>query len=536
MKLIATLCVTATVLIATAAHAGTVNVALFKPTTASTQSFGGDASDGNDGSIGVNNNWVHSDTAAGGTWTVDLLGTIELDSVTMHARSGFVQRVQGSTITFKDHTGATVATETVNITSGLSQNIALDGGTLVRSIEISGPSPSDFFNWHEFEVFANNRLLGADAEGSTQLGGNVPERATNGSIAGGNTDISHTDFGDLNPTWTGNMDELIRVDSVVLFNRTSCCQGRLENITVQLLGPDKATVLATSAVLNPNHGDGDPRILAVDMHEAFGGPVSGAQYVRVLKDAGSSDEEFLSLSEVQAFGTAYNGPQSVTLQSATALGSQANNGGLSVNHAIDGVITSGSASGWGNGIGSPEQYTDNVAAFETASDLDGYSEAILHFTMNFNSFTDHGIGHFRLLATTADRSEFADGLINNGDVDFTGGDVGSWFVLDDLIGFATASGLELLGGVLQGDGSFLIDETANPSTDQYDIWLRTTVTGITGFRLELIDGPDGPGLASNNNSVLTEFSVEILTIPTPAALPAGLLMIGAIAARRRRMK
>jgi len=315
---------------------------------------------------------------------------------------------------------------------------------------------------------------------------------------------------------------------------------------------DRYQTTAQSDVLNPGNALGSPSTLALDLHEENGGPTL-ARTVRV-----AANTSFVHLAELQAFGEATaittapgarllmagadmslmtEGP--VTLQNATARGSQTSPS-LLVGQTIDGTTGSG---GWGNGVdwGSGVEFKNNVAVWETASDIEDGSSSILEFIMNFSSYGDHGLGKFRLLATNADRDSFADGLANGGDV----GDGVHWIVLDDLIAFSADSGLELVGDDLQADGWFLIDDTANPGSDEYGILLGNTLDGITGFRLEIADDPSltggGPGLSnSNGNSVLTELSVNFATIastPEPGTVWLfALLVPAALLVRRRRLR
>lgn len=524
----------------TVAPTGLTNVAFqqFSNTSGTAQGFSGSLNGAIDG---VTNTYgVHSASNVGTqTWEIDLGGSVRLDNVNIFARSGIVERVDGATITFLDHAGATVSTSTVDINDGLQGRVYFAEPTLVRSIRID--HVNEYLNFNELQAFATNIAAGKTASQSTEGFGGV---ASNG-VDGNNSTISHTNTGDLNPWWQVDLGAFYAVDSVIMHNRDDCCGDRLENIKVQLLAGDGVTVLAESGTLNPANVLTDPHSLGFDLHELFGGNKAG-QYVRVLKTYDGADE-WLSLGEVQVYGEKVvattnagavyyneNGVQAdehmYTLANAAALFSQTSPS-LLVGQAIDGSTAGGT--GWGNG----NTFADNTAVFETVEDIGHNGTAVLQFDMVFSSFADHGIGKFRLLATTADRDLFADGVHTGGQL----GDPSIWTVLDDFVAFSAISGLELVGGAPDVDGWFEIDDTLNPASDAYMILLRTALSNITGFRLEIMKDADltggGPGLSnSNGNSVLTEFGVKIASIPAPAALPAGLIMIGALAARRRRLK
>ena len=104
-----------------------------------------------------------------------------------------------------------------------------------------------------------------------------------------------------------------------------------------------------------------------------------------------------------------------------------------------------------------------------------------------------------------------------------------------LTNIVSANGATL---TLLGDGSVLASG-AIPSTDIYTFTANTSLTGVTGFRLEVLIDPslpfNGPGLGINGNFVLTEISV--VAIPEPSTLElfaTGLFGVGVVALRRRR--
>jgi hypothetical protein len=225
---------------------------------------------------------------------------------------------------------------------------------------------------------------------------------------------------------------------------------------------------------------------------------------------------------------AVGGP--VTLQNGTATFSQSS---FSVDEAIDGSLD-GSLAGL-NGWAIDPNEIGQTAAFETAVDVGGPGSTLLTFTLHQlfapNSNGHHTIGRFRLSATTDDRSLFADGADIAGDV------TANWVVLSPL------SATSAFGATLatQGDNSILASGTS-PEIDTYTVTALTTLAGITGFRLEVLEDASlpksGPGRQpTNGNFVLTEFQVDATAVPEPGSL--ALLGIGGVglagrAIRKRR--
>jgi hypothetical protein len=225
----------------------------------------------------------------------------------------------------------------------------------------------------------------------------------------------------------------------------------------------------------------------------------------------------------------------VALQNATATFSQS---GFSIGMAIDGDV-SPTGGGWAISEGPiasfPNPTHAQVAAFETASNLGASSGTDLTFTLRQLFFApNHMVGKFRLSVTNDDRSTFADGLATSGDVS------AGWVVLNP------SSALSSQGATvsLLGDGSILISGLL-PDIDTYTVTAQTSLTNITGFRLEVFEDASlpttGPGRHPvNGNFVLTEFSVAAMTSPAPE--PETWMMMGiglglmAFAVKRRARK
>ncbi len=203
----------------------------------------------------------------------------------------------------------------------------------------------------------------------------------------------------------------------------------------------------------------------------------------------------------------------VRLQGATATFSQTVLAAFSIDKAIDGVVGD---LGWAIYPNVQAQ----TAVFETGSDTGFLGGSVLTFKLSqtgkfpSENLAGHNLGRFRLSVTTDDRSTFADGLSTGGDV------TANWTVLDP-ISFSAANGTIL---TKLDDGSILASGP-NPDTEVYTVAARTTLTRITGIRLEAIPHPSlshgGPGRSSfAGNFVLTEFGVSISldTIPLTASI------------------
>jgi hypothetical protein len=221
----------------------------------------------------------------------------------------------------------------------------------------------------------------------------------------------------------------------------------------------------------------------------------------------------------------------VTLQNATATFSQTVSGPFNISESIDnnydGTLTQNN--GWAIYQGTT---TNQTAVFETEANVGIAGGTVLTFRLHqlfaYPDVSQHTIGRFRLSVTTDDRSTFADGLQTNGDVD------AGWTILTPL------SNLSANGATLtkQSDSSILAGGTS-PNTDVYTVVANTTLAGITGVRLEVLEDPSlpssGPGRQpTNGNFVLTEFTLDAKPVPIPtAAWLLGTGLIGLVGLRRR---
>lgn len=219
----------------------------------------------------------------------------------------------------------------------------------------------------------------------------------------------------------------------------------------------------------------------------------------------------------------------VTLQSPTATFSQSSFGDFSVANTIANPTTSSWAI-FNAGVTSAQ-----TAVWETQSDVGflggtDFTFTIAHTDTTVGIDSQPDIGRFRLSYTTDSRSDFADGLINGGDVTAT------WTVFDTTSFVSTGGGT----ATELGDLSLLIAGGAN-SSSTYTIGASTLATGITGIRLEALEhaslSTNGPGRHANGNFHISLFTVDATAsaVPEPssALFVTGILLVGTLIRTRR---
>jgi hypothetical protein len=209
----------------------------------------------------------------------------------------------------------------------------------------------------------------------------------------------------------------------------------------------------------------------------------------------------------------------IALQNASATFSQTLTGPWNASEMIDGDLSANN--GWAIFDGATAAQT---AVFETVADQ---TVPGLQITMvqNYTQNPGHLVGRFRWSVTSDDRSLFADGLQNGGDVS------ANWTVLTPVSVSAPAP----LSSTILGDGSILMSTSGALSTADYVVTFADSLTSVTGLRLEVMEDASlptgGPGMFSNGNFVITEVTAEAVPEPfTLAAIGAGLALV----ARRRK--
>lgn len=225
----------------------------------------------------------------------------------------------------------------------------------------------------------------------------------------------------------------------------------------------------------------------------------------------------------------------VALQNGTARLSQ---GGFSVDNMIDGAMpfTSAGGEGWATDSGGT---ASNVATFEAVTKLPAQIGTKLTIEILSGGFGQHTLGNFRISATTADPSLFADGNDNGG------AGVGAepiWTVLDPIAYSSDNASTTFSEDV----NNFVTASGTSAEFEHYTLTFLTSLAGITGFRLETPDivgsglPTNGPGRAANGNFVIREFSVFAVALPEPASVAMwtvlGLVVAGVFYRRRQLAK
>lgn len=216
----------------------------------------------------------------------------------------------------------------------------------------------------------------------------------------------------------------------------------------------------------------------------------------------------VAILTLAAFG-AFAAP--VMLQQPTATFSQNGFwGDFSIGLAVDG----NSSTSWAIGPAGPELLPlfPQTAAFETASDIGSPGGTQLTFTLEQSAVAYHNLGRFRISVTTDSRELFADGLAVGGDVS------ANWTPL------AFTQATSDLGAILtvQPDLSVLVSGFEG-FFDTYTLSVNTTVSGITGIRLETLGDPslphEGPGRqTANGNFALSELRLDAVNnVPVRSA-------------------
>jgi alpha-L-fucosidase len=168
-------------------------------------------------------------------------------------------------------------------------------------------------------VRAGNLAIGKTATESSNWGGSYP---AGNAVDGFKSNFAHTDTSDTNPWWMVDLGSTQSIREVDLFNRMDGYDGRLRDITVQILAANGTTVLYTSPVLNPHNtlggGSSDytdgPSSLTLLLDNAVLG-----EFVRIRRavetpdpgDTGSAldDHRVLTLADVDV----YNVPEPGTI-------------------------------------------------------------------------------------------------------------------------------------------------------------------------------------------------------------------------------
>ena len=249
--------------LATAQSGSSWNMALGKPASQSSTAWGGDASRGVDGN--TSGNWDHNSATHTGFehqpwWQVDIGGVEQIGSIVIwNLTSCCSERLSNFYVLVSDNPfSSTDLTTTINQTGVSSYYVAGPVGTLMdigvnRSgryvrVQLAG---DNYLHMAEVEVLrapSGNLALGKPAsQSSTAWGGNA-SRGVDGNTSGNwdNNSATHTDF-EHQPWWQVDLGGVQQVDTVRIWNLTSCCSERLSNFYVLVSdNPFSSTDLTTT--------------------------------------------------------------------------------------------------------------------------------------------------------------------------------------------------------------------------------------------------------------------------------------------------
>lgn len=220
-----------------------------------------------------------------------------------------------------------------------------------------------------------------------------------------------------------------------------------------------------------------------------------------------------------SLGFAFTGPlfgQTVAFQNATAtrsfLPDHSGTGRYAPAQAIDGIVEGDQ--GWALPAGGSSE----TFVVQTVTNIGFAGGTLLTFHLfqggGLLTYPNYQLGRFRLSVTTDDRKTYADGQANEGRV------TANWTILKPIL-YTAANGATLS---LLSDNSLLVSGGPATTIDTtYTVTALTSLTNITGFRLEALTDPSlpggGPGRSSIGNFELQEFQMT--------AVPAGLSLLGA---------
>jgi hypothetical protein len=277
------------------------------------------------------------------------------------------------------------------------------------------------------------------------------------------------------------------------------------------LVPVAATTTAGTLTIRPDHsllaGGAAPSFAVYTV--TFVTPASAITGVRLdlledpslpMNGPGRSSGGNVVISELQVSAAPLgSGPTSTVLANGTATASQTS---YSPAEAINGVLSSGFGDGWAIDTGSTVAQS---AVFELATSVPsaGTGTNVL-LVLRQLAGMNHVIGRFRVSVTAANRSMFADGLANGGQL----GPAMIWQPVTVLTTVTSAGGpLSVLAdGTIRATG-------AVPSTADYTVRVATPLEAITGIRIDVLDDPsfpdNGPGRSTSGNFVLSELEATV---------------------------
>ncbi len=244
------------------------------------------------GTDGVVNNFMHTSTATGGTYTMTFAADQSVTRIAISAREGFLNRT-GNNLYLYD-AGDTLV-DTLTITDGYYNNLTNTTTGYwhgVRKIVVEETTPSTALNFAEIEVLTAQRVnvapVGTASAGSVHSSyGADPARAIDGSTDYASSDtVFHS--GNANKWWMVELDEGYTLKTVEIQARTGGNYNSRIGTSLEFLDADGDTIFSE----------------AIDSNDATAGGLwtvsgtwAGVFGVRITE----TDPETLNLAEVRLF-------------------------------------------------------------------------------------------------------------------------------------------------------------------------------------------------------------------------------------------
>ena len=293
------------------------NVALQGTATESNPMSGYPASNAINGST---SDFSHTYNTGDEWWEVDLGAEYTIDNIVVYNRAGFLERINGATLTVLDADRNQVGANYGFANSYSYYTIDNSGGDYVGGRYIRVVQPYNYLSLCEVVVnatLANVSLDGTATQSSTIATGYEASKALDGST----TNFTHTNnSGD--EWWEIELENLCNINYIVVYNR-QYYESRINGATLTILDEDRNQIGASYGFANS---------YSYYTIDNSGGAYSGAKYIRIIQPY-----NYLSLCEVQAFG-AY---QSVDLPAIR-------------NVALEGAAYASNSTGWLSGAQQPD--------------------------------------------------------------------------------------------------------------------------------------------------------------------------------------
>ncbi len=387
----------------------TNNIALNKPATQSSTRFNGVASRAVDGNTN-GNSFTHSDFEQG-WWRVDLLDQYDINRINIFNRTTCCSdRLVGASV-YVGNIGSSNPND-YTLVGALNSNAQINFTNLnVRGrYVLIDRNNTNWLSLAEVQVFGtlaasetNVALNKPATQSSTRFNG-VASRAVDGNTSGNS--FTHSDF--EQGWWRVDLLDQYDISTINVFNRTSCCSDRLVGARVYVgnIGSSNPNDYILVGSLNSN-----AQINFTNLN------VRG-RYVLIDR----SNTNWLSLSEVQVFGTVAAPEANVALNKPSTQSSIRFGGAAS--RAVD-----------GNTSGNSFTHTDFEQGWWRVDLLDEYSISTINVFNRTTCCSDRLVGASvyvgNIRSTNPNDYTLVGSLNSNARINFTNLNVSGRYVLID---------------------------------------------------------------------------------------------------------